>query len=102
MKAKRKGQNILGFTDGTDVYEIRPRGRRDGIDLISDRFRERSGTARPRFIVSSISESDLLDALPLTWRSCSRTHRLSPRQFATLLESDKPNVDHHPNKESLC
>jgi hypothetical protein len=39
MKAKPKGQNSLGFTTGPDVYEIRPRKCRDGIELISDRFR---------------------------------------------------------------
>src|SRR5262249_42690119 len=97
-----KRQNSLGFAKGPGVYKIRPRKSRDGIDLISDRFRKRIGTARPGFVVSSISESALLDALPLTWQACSRLHRLSPRQFATLLGSDKPNVDHQPNKKSLC
>ena len=39
MVAKRKGQNSLGGTTGCDVYEVRPRKSRDGVDLISDRFR---------------------------------------------------------------
>jgi hypothetical protein len=39
MEAKRKGQNSLGLTTEEDVYEVRPRKRRDGVDLISDRFR---------------------------------------------------------------
>jgi hypothetical protein len=39
MIAKRKGQNSLGGTTGCDVYEVRPRKSRDGVDLISDNFR---------------------------------------------------------------
>ena len=39
MIAKRNGQNILGGTTGCDVYEVRPRNSRDGVDLISDQFR---------------------------------------------------------------
>src|SRR5262249_40266557 len=39
MEAKRKGQNSQGLTTGHDVYEVRPRKGRDGVDLISDRFR---------------------------------------------------------------
>ena len=39
MIAKRNGQNSLGGTTGCDVYEVRPRKSRDGVDLISDRFR---------------------------------------------------------------
>jgi len=39
MVAKRKGQNSLQGTTGFDVYEVRPRESRDGVDLISDRFR---------------------------------------------------------------
>jgi hypothetical protein len=39
MEAKRNGQNSRGLTTGHDVYEVRPRKSRDGIDLISDRFR---------------------------------------------------------------
>jgi hypothetical protein len=34
MKAKHNGQN-----PDHDVYEVRPRKGRDGVDLISDRFR---------------------------------------------------------------
>ncbi|HEV2717663.1 MAG TPA: hypothetical protein VGU64_20515 [Terriglobales bacterium] len=39
MKAKRKGQNGLGLSTEEEVYEVRPRKCRDGIELISDRFR---------------------------------------------------------------
>jgi hypothetical protein len=39
MVAKRKGQNSHGLTIGHDVYEVRSRKSRDGVDLISDRFR---------------------------------------------------------------
>jgi len=39
MKAKRETQNSLGPTTDKDVYEVRPRKRRDGVDLICDRFR---------------------------------------------------------------
>jgi hypothetical protein len=38
MEAKRNGQNSQ-LTAGHDVYEVRPRKGRDGVDLISDRFR---------------------------------------------------------------
>jgi len=39
MVAKRQGQNNIGGTTGCDVYELRPRKSRDGVDLISDQFR---------------------------------------------------------------
>jgi len=39
MEVKRNGQNSQGLTTGHDVYEVRPRKGRDGVDLISDRFR---------------------------------------------------------------
>ena len=39
MIVKRSGQNSLGGTTGCDVYEVRPRKSRDGVDLVSDRFR---------------------------------------------------------------
>ena len=39
MIARRNGQNKLGGTTGCDVYEVRPRKSRDGVDLVSDRFR---------------------------------------------------------------
>ena len=39
MIAKRNGQNSVVGTTGCDVYEVRPRKSRDGVDLISDRFR---------------------------------------------------------------
>jgi hypothetical protein len=40
MEAKRNGQNSRELTSGHDVYEVRPRNGRDGVDLISDRFRD--------------------------------------------------------------
>jgi hypothetical protein len=40
MIAKRKGQNSVGATAGCDLYEVRPRKSGDGVDLISDRFRD--------------------------------------------------------------
>jgi hypothetical protein len=39
MIAKRNGQNSLLGTTGCDVYEVRPRKSRDGVDLISKLFR---------------------------------------------------------------
>ena len=39
MVVKRNGQNSIWGTTGHDVYEVRPRKSRDGVDLISDRFR---------------------------------------------------------------
>jgi len=99
MKGKRKGQNSVGFITDPDVYEIRACKDRGGIGLISDRFQKRRETAPPRFIVSPINESALLDALPLTWKSCSREYRLSPRQFAELFGSDK--VIPHSDLNSL-
>ena len=38
MEPKRNGQNGQ-LTTGHDVYEVRPRKGRDGVDLINDRFR---------------------------------------------------------------
>jgi hypothetical protein len=40
MVAKREGQNSLGESTGCDVYEVRPHQSGDGVDLISDRFRQ--------------------------------------------------------------
>jgi hypothetical protein len=39
MIAKQKGQNSVGATAGYDLYEVRSRKSGDGVDLISDRFR---------------------------------------------------------------
>jgi hypothetical protein len=39
MEGKRNGQNSRQLTTGHDVYEVRPRDGKDGVDLISDRFR---------------------------------------------------------------
>jgi hypothetical protein len=40
MIDKRKGQNSLGATAGSDLYEVRPRKSGDGFDLISELFRQ--------------------------------------------------------------
>ena len=101
MKAKRKEENNVEFTNRGDFYQIPPLDHGEAIDPINREVAKRRGTTRPRFITSSISESALLDALPLTWMSCRRTHRLSRRQFATLLELDKPKRDHYPIKTSV-
>jgi hypothetical protein len=89
MKGKRKGQKSVGFITEPNVYKIRASKARGGVGLISNRFRKRRETSPPRFVVSPINESALLEALPLTWKSCSRDYRLSPRQFAALFGSDK-------------
>ena len=39
MEAMCPEQNSLGLTAGHDVYEVRPREDREGIDLISELFR---------------------------------------------------------------
>jgi hypothetical protein len=39
MKANSEGQKSIGLTTYEDVYEVRPRKCRDGVDLISDSFR---------------------------------------------------------------
>ena len=39
MGARRNRQNSRLLTTGCDVYEVRPRRSRDGVDLLSDRFR---------------------------------------------------------------
>ena len=39
MEAMCPGQSSLGLTAGHDVYEVRPRKDREGIDLISELFR---------------------------------------------------------------
>jgi hypothetical protein len=39
MKSKGKGQIGVALVKNHDVYEVRPRKCRDGVDLISDSFR---------------------------------------------------------------
>ena len=39
MEAMCPEQSSLGLTAGHDVYEVRPRKDREGIDLISELFR---------------------------------------------------------------
>jgi hypothetical protein len=61
---------------------------------------KQSRKAPANSIFCSITESALIGALPLTWKSCSRTKRLSPRQFAALLGLAKSKRRHAPNKPS--
>ena len=39
MEAMRPEQSSLGLTASRDLYEVRPRKDREGIDLISELFR---------------------------------------------------------------
>ena len=39
MRTKGKGHNGVVLVSGHDVYEVRPRKCRDGVDLVSDGFR---------------------------------------------------------------
>jgi hypothetical protein len=72
MIAMRKGQNSLEGTTGCDVYEVSPRGSRDGVDLISDRFRYGpiwyAGPDAVRYAVAYAK-----------YRSLSRSHRAKIR-----------------------
>jgi hypothetical protein len=61
---------------------------------------KQSRKAPANSIVCSITESALIGALPLTWKSCSRAKRLSPRQFAALLGLAKSKGRQTPNKPS--
>jgi len=68
MEAKRNGQNSCGLTTGHDVYEIRPRKSRDGVDLISDRFRRGPiWYAGPDAVRKAVAYAK--------YRSLSRSHR---------------------------
>jgi hypothetical protein len=74
MVAKRNGQNGLGGTTGWDVYEVRPRNSRDGVDLINDRFRYGpiwyAGPDAVRYAIAYAK-----------YRSFSRSHRAKIRVF---------------------
>ena len=74
MIAKRNGQNSLGGTTGYDVYEVRPRKSRDGVDLISDRFRYGPiWYAGPDAVRNAVAYAK--------YRSLSRSHRAIIRMF---------------------
>ena len=74
MIAKRNGQNSLWGTTGCDVYEVRPRKSRDGVDLISDRFRYGPiWYAGPDAVRRAVAYAK--------YRSCSRSHRAIIRVF---------------------
>ena len=78
---------------------VRPRNRSNSRTMPRTLVKQRT-RARAKFIFSSITESALIGALPLTWKSCSRTKRLSPRQFAALLGLAKSKGRQAPNKPS--
>ena len=72
MIAKRNGQNSLLGTTGCDVYEVRPRKSRDGVDLISDRFRYGPiWYAGPDAVRNAVAYAK--------YRSISRSHRAKIR-----------------------
>jgi hypothetical protein len=72
MIAKRNGQNSLGGTTGCDAYEVRPRKNRDGVDLISDRFRYGPiWYAGPDAVRNAVAYAK--------YRSLSRSHRAKVR-----------------------
>jgi hypothetical protein len=72
MVAKRKGRNSVGATAGCDLYEIRPRKSGDGVDLISDRFRNGSiWYAGPDAVRNAVAYAK--------YRSLSRSHQATIR-----------------------
>ena len=72
MVAKRNGQNSLWGTAGCDVYEVRPRKSRDGVHLISDRFRYGPiWYAGPDAVRNAVAYAK--------YRSLSRSHRANIR-----------------------
>ena len=92
VKAKRDGQNSLGFSTGHDVYEVRPRKSRDGVDLISDGFRRGPiWYAGPDAIRNAIAYAKS--------RSWSRSHRAIIRVFddsgAVIKTHESPGAIFH-------
>ena len=74
MKAKRDGQDTLGLTIDYDVYDVRPREDRDGVDLISGRFRYGPiWYAGPDAVSNAVAYAK--------WASSSRSHRAIIRVF---------------------
>ena len=74
MKAKRDGQNSLELSTGHDLYEVRPRKGRDGVDLLSDGFRYGPIWYTGRDAVRNA-------VAYAKWRSWSRSHRAIIRVF---------------------
>jgi hypothetical protein len=68
MEAKRNALNGLELTTSHDVYEVRPRKNRDGVDLISDLFRYGPiWYAGPDAVRNAVAYAK--------YRSLSRSHR---------------------------
>jgi hypothetical protein len=72
MIGKRKWQNSLGGPTGCDVYEVRPRKSEDGVDLLSDRFRDGPiWYAGPEAVRNAVAYAK--------YRSRARSHRAQIR-----------------------
>ena len=72
MIANQKERNNIGGAVGYDIYEVRPRKCRDGVDLVSDRFR--AGPiwyAGPDAVRNAVAYAK--------YRSLSRSHRATIR-----------------------
>jgi hypothetical protein len=83
MVVKQNGQNSIGGTTGHDVYEVRPRTSRDGVDLISDRFRYGPiWYAGPDAVRNAVAYAK--------YRSLARSHRADIRvldDFGTVIQT---------------
>ena len=83
MVAKRQGQNNIGGTTGCDVYELRPRKSRDGVDLISARLRYGPiWYAGPDAVRNAVAYA--------RYRSLSRSHQAKIRvlnDFGAVIET---------------
>ena len=68
MEANRNARSGVELTASDDVYEVRPRESRDGVDLISDRFRYGPiWYAGPDAVRNAVAYAK--------YRSLSRSHR---------------------------
>jgi hypothetical protein len=77
VKGKREGQNSVGLRTDHDVYEVRPRKDRDGVDLISDRFRNGPiGYEGPDAVRNAVAYAKCC--------SWSRSHRVAESGVAIL------------------
>jgi hypothetical protein len=95
MEAKRNGQNSRGLTSGQDVDEVRPRKSRDGVDLISDRFRYAPiWYAGPDAVRNAVAYAQVPLPLALAPGNYPRVGRLCRRNptAATASEADKPHA----------
>ena len=82
MIGKRKWQNSLGGPTGCDVYEVRPRKSEDGVDLLSDRFRDGPiWYAGPEAVRNAVAYAK--------YRSRARSHRAQlpvPNNFGVVIQ----------------